>query len=542
LSRLDDKVRGFQAGAVDYVTKPFQREELLARVMTHIRLYELTRQEAKARQLAEQANRLKSHFLSIVSHELRTPLAVIVGLSERLLYLPALPASHRLDLQSIYASGQQLSRMLNDVLDLASDQVGALKIQRAPLDLADLFREVALLGAQMAREKGLAWDAQGPATLPWICGDRTRVQQILLNLLANACKFTERGQVTLAAIPETDSVTFVVRDTGIGIAPEEQASIFGEFRQSARTAGRGYSGVGLGLAITQRLVELHDGRIAVESSGQEGKGTTFRVTFPTIETPDRIASAAPNRAFLVNPPTIVVADDEPALLSLYVEMIQAHLPTARILGVQNGRETLELARTELPDLIVLDLMMPDLDGFAVLEQLREGETTREVPVIVLTAQVLSAEDMAHLHQGVAAVLNKGVFEKEEILAQITVALSGDKRVGSEQQRLVRQAMAYIHAHYAEPLTRTNIAAHIGVSASHMDRCFREELEMSASAYLSRYRIRQAKRMLTSVPPSIAEVAYSVGFASSDSFSRAFKREVGVSPRTYSQHERASTGL
>jgi AraC-like DNA-binding protein/anti-sigma regulatory factor (Ser/Thr protein kinase) len=394
----------------------------------------------------------------------------------------------------------------------------------------------------MAREKGLAWDAPLPATLPWICGDRTRVQQILLNLLANAFKFTERGQVTLTAIPQADSVTLIVRDTGIGIAPEEQAWVFGEFRQSARTAGRGYGGVGLGLAITQRLVELHDGRITVESSGREGEGTTFMVTFPIIEMPESTVLAAPNRAFWMDPPTIMVADDEPALLSLYVQMIQGHLPTARILAAQKGREALELARTELPDLIVLDLMMPDLNGFAMLEQLRDGETTRDVPIIVLTAQVLSMEEMAHLNQGVAAVLNKGVFQKEEILAQITAALAGRKRLGSEQQCLVRQAMAYIHAHYAEPLTRTSIAAYIGVSASHLDRCFREELEMSANVYLSRYRIRQAKRLLTSMPLNIADIAYSVGFASSDSFSRAFKREVGVSPRAYSKRERASLAL
>ena len=217
--------------------------------------------------------------------------------------------------------------------------------------------------------------------------------------------------------------------------------------------------------------------------------------------------------------------------------MQAQLPGCRVLAAENGAIALELIRRELPDLVLLDLMMPEMDGFAVLEALRAAETTRDIPVIVLTGQSLTEHDMARLNRGVAAVLGKGLFTAEETLAQVEAALVRERRLGSEVQRLVRRGMAYIHAHYTEELGRGDIARYLGVNESHLTHCFDREVGVPPMVYLNRYRIRQAKSLLETTTQSITEVAMAAGFSSPSYFARVFQREVGVSPRAYQRGER-----
>lgn len=639
------------------------RSQISSALMS-VRLYEEVEQ---ARREAEAANELKSRFLSVVSHELRTPLNLIVGLCEMAAWeqarrgptdLPARLTALQGYLEQIHAGAQHLDRLIRDVLDLASSQVGQLKLACEALDPAALLREVAVMGRQMAQEKRLAWRADIPPALPPVWGDRTRLRQVLLNLISNAVKFTAHGEVHLRATADATTLTLAISDTGLGIPPDEQAAIFDEFRQSERTAARGYGGMGLGLAITRRLVELHGGAIRVQSDGQEGHGSTFTITLPAFapqagaparpaadadqtvlvlagpeHSADRLVAYLAARGFrvalaslaavgddpaslLADPPaavvldcaadcdrgwlilrtlkehpltqaipvfffaaledgvgggvlaldlltkpagaqeianalarhglsprtsdrpaTILIADDEPGILDLHGRLVRAQLPECRILTAENGRLALDLIRRELPDLVLLDLMMPELDGFGVLEALHAGETTRDIPVIVLTGQSLTEHDMARLNRGVAAVLGKGLFTAEETLAQVTAALAREQRPGGEAQRLVRRAMAYIHAHYAEEIGRRDIARHLGVTESHLTHCFDRALGVPPMVYLSRYRIRQARRLLETTRLSITEAAMATGFASPSYFARVFQREVGVSPRAYQRGER-----
>jgi AraC-like DNA-binding protein/ActR/RegA family two-component response regulator len=526
----------------------------------------------------------------------------------------------------------------------------------------------------MARDKGLAWRVEIPPDLPRVWGDRTRLRQVALNLVSNAIKFTERGEVTLRIRAGAEAITVSVSDTGLGIPAEEQGVIFDEFRQSERTAARGYGGLGLGLAICKRLVQLHGGHIGVQSSGQEGAGSTFYFTLPAMEAPalppeipalplaaeqrmdssatvlllselpgsgerlrDHLArqgfevnvlgidqaaggegcthpphtdwlahlAAAPPGALLLdvtpasergwevlrvlkgNPATrdvpvlfyalaqerdsgavleletltkpvgtaelalalerrgfpaagghktILIVDDEPGILELHARLVQAqshaHGATYRVLKARNGREALDLMRRERPDLVLLDLMMPELDGFGVLERMQAEEAIRNTPVIVLTGQVLTEEDMARLNRGVATVLSKGVFSAEETLAHVEGALARTGRLGSEAQRLVRKGMAYIHEHYAEPITREDVARHVSVSEDYLTRCFRQELGVTPMAYLNRYRVKQARALLAAGEKNVTQVALAVGFSDSNYFSRVFRQEVGMSPSAY----------
>jgi YesN/AraC family two-component response regulator len=199
---------------------------------------------------------------------------------------------------------------------------------------------------------------------------------------------------------------------------------------------------------------------------------------------------------------------------------------------RNGREAVEIIRLERPDLILLDLMMPELDGFGVLEMMQRDEISRDIPVIVLTAQVLTQEDMARLNRGVMNVLKKGLFSIEETLTHVEAALARNKHLGSETQRLVRKAMARIHEQYTEPISLKDVAHSVGISKEYLARCFHQETGMTLVTYLNRYRISQAKARLEAGEQNLADIALGVGFSSVPYFSRVFRQEVGVSPSAY----------
>lgn len=608
----------------------------------------------QGRRAAEEANSLKSRFLSMVSHELLTPLVLLVGLSEMMLKstegdAPLNTEQLRQDLRRMYSSSEHLGSLVRDVLDLARSQVGELQLVRRPLDLARMLRSVALVGEELARSKGLDWRVDLPAHLPIIDGDEARLRQVTLNLLTNAVKFTARGYVSLSAECDDHFVTVRVRDTGLGVPAADQRAIFDEFRQSERTAARGFGGLGIGLAICRRLIALHDGLVGVESAGGEDSGSTFYYRLPlhrgAIARPYELAQ--PSRVLIVvehvsdaailerflrqsgfttqvialadapfalnslidDPPGAVVLDvscsianqdlavqlsshptlstvplllvalaaeqdggallpldslskpirpeglaaalerygigscagdagpvlvveDEPEQLALHCRLVEQALPGARVCAAANGLEALEQLRTSPPALVLLDLRMPGLDGFGVLQEMSSDPHLARIPVIVLTARSLDEQDMARLTRSVVAVLAKGTFTAQETLQRIKAVLSAQPRLGTETQRVVRRAMAFVHEHYAEPLTRRELASAASVSPRHLDRCFSEALAISPMTYLYRHRIGVARRLLDEDQLTITGVALAVGFSSSSYFAEMFRRETGVSPSAY----------
>ena len=626
-----------------------ERDHLLVRTTD---LYE---QASEGQRMAEEANRLKSRFLSMVSHELRTPLSMISGVSELMLWdANSQKPVNRENLERLHGTAQHLDGLIRDVLDLAKDEMGELKLACEPLDLAKILEAVVLVGEQLARERELKWHAQIPEELPLVWGDRTRLRQVVWNLINNAIKFTEKGEISLTVDSGGEEITVTVSDTGLGIPPAEQESIFEEFRQSDRTSARGYGGLGLGLAICKRLVEMHGGKISVFSSGLEGEGATFSFTLPTMqavslsgktaiavwivttrpektrqlkqhlenqgftveillwdeedlwleritqsspeaivldvhETPERgwdamralkahpatseatvlfyILDAEQNSGaileldYLTKPigvpelaqalwrvgwaendaaaggtipstKTILIVDDDPGVLDMHAQIVRSQFPQYQILLAANGKEALLLLQTGKPDLVLLDLMMPELDGFGVLEAMQKMEGACNTPVIVLTARTLADEEMARLNRSVEAVLSKGVFTTAETLTRIQEVLSHRNKLNSEIQRLTRKAMAYIHEHYGEPIGREDIAGCVGVSEGYLSRSFIAETGLSLIHYLTRYRIQQAKQLLAGSHKSVTEIAMEVGFSDSNYFSRVFRQEVGKSPLTY----------
>jgi AraC-like DNA-binding protein/ActR/RegA family two-component response regulator len=235
--------------------------------------------------------------------------------------------------------------------------------------------------------------------------------------------------------------------------------------------------------------------------------------------------------------TVLIVDDDPEILALHARLVKENLPACWVLCASNGKEALERMYASPPALVLLDLMMPELDGMAVLKIMQEDKRLQGVPVIVLTAQRLDEEEMARLNQSVAAVLAKGIFTTEETLKHIEQALARHKRLGSDVQRLVRKVMAYIHENFAQTISRQELADYAGVSERHLNRCFLHETGMAPLTYLNRYRIQQAKILLEQGQLSIMEVMCRVGFSESSYFTRIFRREVGVSPSAYKKGNR-----
>jgi signal transduction histidine kinase/DNA-binding LacI/PurR family transcriptional regulator/DNA-binding response OmpR family regulator len=627
-------------------------------LVTFLKVVRLYRDATDGRRLAEEANHVKSRFLSTVSHELRTPLNLIVGLSGMLLQdeTASETGSYWRDIKRIHASAQHLDGLIQDVLDLTRDEMGQLKLVSEPLELEFVLKVVSTVGEQLVRDKGLEWQAFIPDELPKVWGDRTRLRQIVLNLISNAVKFTARGKVTFRVSVSEDTVTISVSDTGLGIAPEEQGIIFDEFRQTERTKARGYGGLGLGLAICKRLVEMHGGHIGVRSSGEEGSGSTFFFTLPVMEgdrdadkpevmplnqsvlllaersgngeqlgkylsrqgfdvetawidaNTDRLSrwlksppgavvleqgTAAkqgweilqllkdnPNTQevpvlfysmddeqnsgsllelnYLTKPlnkteliraldrqglkdtandrreKTVLVVDDDPGTLDMHARIVSMWSEECRILKARNGKEALAIIKDAHPDLVLLDLMMPELDGFGVLEAIRSDERTRDIPVLVLTGQALTLDEMAKLNRGVTNVLGKGLFSMEETLYHVEAALARSKTLGNETQRIVRKAIAYLYEHYMESISLDDAARYVGMSKEYLARCFHQEMGVTLVTYLNRYRVKQAKIFLDEGERSLTEVALEIGFSSNTYFSRVFKQEVGMSPSEYKQ--------
>ncbi|GAB4445605.1 MAG: substrate-binding domain-containing protein [Chloroflexi bacterium OHK40] len=231
-------------------------------------------------------------------------------------------------------------------------------------------------------------------------------------------------------------------------------------------------------------------------------------------------------------PTFLVVDDNPDTVAIHTRLLHQQRPGCHVLQASNGREALTLLRCHQPDLVLLDLMMPELDGFGVLEAMRSQHATTNVPVIVLTSRTLTDVDVRRLNAGVAAVLSKNLFSAGEILAHIEKALTQQRRVSSAMQQVVRRALAFIHTHYAEPLTRDQLALYLSVSADHLTASFRQEMGIPPIVYLNRYRIHQARILLETTARSVTEVALTVGFTDLAHFSRTFHREVGLTPNAY----------
>ncbi len=524
--------------------------EQVALALENARLFEEIQRTAER---LKEVDRLKSQFLANMSHELRTPLNSIIGFSRVILkgIDGPLTDTQRTDLQAIYESGQHLLGLINDILDISKIEAGKMELTFESVDMDEIIKGVMSTAVALVKDKPIKLQQSISPGLPTVRGDARRIREVLINLLSNAAKFTEQGfiRVEAQATPRLEGgqgrgVIVAVADSGIGIPPEKIDTIFEPFTQVDASSTRSAGGTGLGLSISKHFVEMHGGRIWVEST--LGEGSTFYFSLPVeqpssplvkqgpedgLEQPEpeprqrlvlcvdddagvitlfrrylskqgyRVvgltdSTAAVERArqlkpfaitldvlmpdkdgwqvvqelkadpetrhipvimctilskekrglslgasdYLVKPimeqellaalerldreagrHRVLVVDDQPEDRSLLRRMIEGQ-EEYEVVEAASGQEAIALVRQARPDVIVLDLLMPDVDGFAVLEAVKADEVTRSIPIIVVTAKDLSQEERDTLNSRVEALLQKGLCDQQELLAEVAEAL------------------------------------------------------------------------------------------------------------------------
>ena len=336
----------------------------------------------------QRASALKDRFLASVSHELRTPMTVILGFTAALLKggQGNLNAQQRESLERVQRNAKLLLGLINDVLDISKIEAGKVEIDRQLVSLPSLARQIEADYRESARMKGLAFQAEVAEGLDSVTSDPARVLQIVSNLVGNALKFTERGSISVRFEPrDANRWAIVVSDTGIGIPEDEQTAIFDEFRQGETAEHRGRGGTGLGLAIVKKLAGVLGGTVTVDST--PGQGSQFTVVLPrdpprkdlapspVVEPAAWPVPAAPRRS-------VLVVDDDEGVRRLLAYELQ-HLGV-EVLEAEDAKSALEIASAQAPDVILLDVLMPGVDGWGTLRSLKERPETRNIPVVILS--------------------------------------------------------------------------------------------------------------------------------------------------------------
>ncbi len=570
------------------------------------RRYELNRQNLKhdlqlehleAEKLQE-VDRLKSRFFASISHEFRTPLTLISGPVKQLL-TGEFKGDIREQYHLILRNCNRLLRLVNQLLDLSKLESGKMVLQASPQDIVTLTRQLTMTFESLASVRGINLQFIGPEEPLTVYLEREHYEKIIINLLFNALKFTPEGGSVMVYIPPVPPskggagpvspfegglrgmLEIRVKDTGIGIPAADLPHIFDRFYQAGEGYAKDAQGSGIGLALAKELVELHHGEISVES--EVGKGTTFTVRLPLgkdhlraeeivggeitagavgakhpsrkveiyIEEFARDASpqhphTTPNKQTPETNEIILIVEDNPDMRAYIRGYLSQHY---LLVEAEDGVQGIKQAFKHAPDLIISDVMMPNMDGFQFCEKIKTDERTSHIPVILLTARASGESKIEGLETGADDYLTKP-FDATELRIRVKNLIEQRRRlrerfrrelviqpsevtVTSMDEAFLQKVMAAVEAHIDDPAFETDdLAREAGVSRRHLNRKLRALTGQSVREFIRTLRLKRAAQLLQRQSGTVTEIAYEVGFQSIAHFAKIFREEFGVAPSEY----------
>jgi signal transduction histidine kinase/CheY-like chemotaxis protein/AraC-like DNA-binding protein len=556
--------------------------------MNRIRLRHLAKEEREQAERLRELDGARSRFFANVSHEFRTPLTLTLGPLDDLragFHGPLAPAMAE-QVELAHRNAGRVLELIDQLLEVSRLEAGSTPLRARRMELGTFVARLGEAFQPLAERRSIALYLEVPEEPLTVFADPTHLERVLANILANAFKFTQTGgTVRLVLVAEPPVARIAVRDDGPGIAPADLPHVFDRFYRGNESAARHQPGTGIGLALARELVALHGGTLDVES--EEGSGSTFTVTLllgrdhlapgqvvddgpledwsPRLPLPSSpMEEPASGEAAGEGPPpgeaadspqagipddvtTVLVVEDNAELRTFIRTHLQGRF---RVVEAADGLQGLELARRVVPDLVLSDVMMPGLDGFALCRALKEDPETDFIPVILLTARAASEDRLAGLREEADAYLTKP-FQVEELTIQIDNLIALRRRLrerfagnvaqarpvplelAASDAKFLEQVRGAIENHLAdEDFGVEELARLVAHSRGHLHKRLKEIIDESPSDLLRRMRLERAAQLLEAGAGSISEIAYGVGFKSVAHFSNRFQDHFGVRPSAY----------
>lgn len=565
---------GILYAIIRFRARQLKVENLALERAVHERTEEVRKQ---AKQLKKQAtklkelDRVKSRFFANISHEFRTPLTLILGPLRDRLQQPLHQADLN-DFKLMQRNAQRLQRLINQLLDLSKIESNNLKLNVERRDVFLFLKAIVGSFSSYAHQRNITFEVLVPAEplLGYI--DRDSLEKVLYNLISNAFKFTkDGGKISIIARHQAGILTIKVSDTGCGIAPEKLTYIFDRFYQADDSMTREQQGTGIGLALTKELVALHRGSIEVQSEADQG--TVFTIKLPTeasnyheseifnnnngfdkkivapiVETP--VSPACTNQPAVPEAPIVLIVEDHRELR----HYMKNHLSQYRVIEAADGVKGLKIATNQIPDLIISDVMMPNMDGIDMLNKLKRDERTSHIPVILLTAKADLPSKIEGLETGADDYLTKPFYAEElqvrcqnlieqrkNLRARFSNTLllqPKDIAVTSADEAFLTRVMEVVDRYIDDSsFSVETFLREMGMSRMQLHRKLKALTDYSTTEFIRIQRLKRAAQLLRDSDLSISEVCYSVGFNGLSYFTKCFKEQYGTTPSEYDvQHQ------